>query len=153
MNLKNGRCSANLSRTIFLSNQLVDMFLNVFHLIFEWIFSSLSRWVLTFNNQLTSTSTYLISYQKMPIRSKSFLQCSCSNKSRHIPSNSSIPFFLKFFWWLSETNPSEVIQTTCIVPGTQYGKKVWIFCQNPWSRFSYNSYTFHPLAVIGESAK
>ena len=92
----NGRCSSNLSRTIFLSNLFVGMFLNLFHLILDWIFSNMSRWVLTFNNQLTSTSTYLISHQKMSIRLNSFLQCSYSNKSRHLQSNLSISFFHSF---------------------------------------------------------
>ena len=80
----------------FRSNEYVDMFLNFFRLILDWIFSSLSRWALTFNNQVVSNSTYLILHQKMPIRLKSFLQCSCSNKSRHLPFNSSIPFFHSF---------------------------------------------------------
>ena len=49
--------------------------------------------------------------------------------------------------------PLEVTQATCIFPGTQYGKKFWIFLLNSWIRFSYNSYNFPPLPVIGESAK
>ena len=65
-------------------------------MILDWIFSNLSKWVLTFNNQLTSTSTYLISHQKMSIRLNSFLQCSYSNKSRHLQYNLLISFFHSF---------------------------------------------------------
>ena len=69
------------------------MFHKLFHLILDWIFSNLSRWVLTFNKQVTSTSTYLISHQTMSIKLNSFLQCSYSNKSRHLQSNLWISFF------------------------------------------------------------
>ena len=73
MNLKNKRCSSNLWRTIFWSKDFVDIFLK-FCLIFDWIFPSLSRWVLTFNYQITCTSNYLISHQKLSIKFNSFLQ-------------------------------------------------------------------------------
>ena len=59
-------------------------------------FASLSRWVLTFNNQIISAYTYLISHQIMSIRLKIFLQCFCDNKSRHLSSSSSIPIFHSF---------------------------------------------------------
>ena len=74
----------------------MNIFFNFFLLNWDWIFSSLSRWILTFNNQLTSTSTYLITHKKMSIRLNSFLQCFCSNKSRHLPFNPPIPFFHSF---------------------------------------------------------
>ena len=106
----------------------------------------------------------------MSLRLKSFLQCNifCRNIVNAATNHGTFrPIHLFHSSVLSQVllmafrntifslliNPSEIIQTNCIFPGTQYGKKFWIFSQNSWNRFfSYNSYTFHPLAgiVIGK---
>ena len=132
-------------------------FLTSLSLILDWIFSSLSKWVLTFNNQITPISTYLITHQKMSIRLNTFLQCSATNHGTFrliglFHSSLSQVYLMAFHQntiFSLLISPSEVIESFCIFYSDTILKKFWMFLQNSWSRFSYNPYTFYPIGLIG----
>ena len=79
-----GKYSLNLAKTNFLIPTFYDRLLNFLRFVFCNFLSSFSRWFLTLNKYFKSKLKYFISSQKLSIKRKSFLHCSCKTKSRHL---------------------------------------------------------------------
>ena len=84
LNSKWGKCSLNLAKTNFLIPAFFERLLNFLRFVSCNFLSSFSRWFLTLNNHFKSKLKSFISSQKLSIKRKSFLQCSCKSKSRHL---------------------------------------------------------------------
>ena len=107
LNWKWGRCSSNRCKTILLRWEFLERLANFFRLVLACSFSILSRWFLTWTNQLISTSSSTITSQKQSIKQINFLQCYSNNKFWHFDS-------------ISRKFLSHFLSKSFDVPPTQY---------------------------------